>query len=106
MVVFTYALHICGTVIVQGALIYYFKYIYGGNASLELALALLLLPVIPSIWIWTALSKRIGKKWAYNLGMGLVAAPLSSFSCLPARPGRPSSISSWRSPESAWPPTT
>jgi glycoside/pentoside/hexuronide:cation symporter, GPH family len=72
MVVFTYALYICGTAIVQGALIYYFKYIYGGNASLELALALLLVPVIPSIWIWTALSKAIGKKWAWNLGMGLV----------------------------------
>ncbi len=73
MALASYALHICGTVIVQGALIYYFKYIYAGAASLELALALLLLPVLPSIWIWTVLSKRIGKKWAYNLGMGLVA---------------------------------
>jgi glycoside/pentoside/hexuronide:cation symporter, GPH family len=69
----TYALHICGTAVVQGALIYYFKYIYGGTASLELALALLLLPVIPSIWIWTALSKRIGKKWSWNIGMAIVA---------------------------------
>jgi glycoside/pentoside/hexuronide:cation symporter, GPH family len=67
-----YALHICGTSIVQGALIYYFKYIFGGGASLELALAALLVPVIPSIWMWTAISKRIGKKWSYNLGMGLV----------------------------------
>ena len=73
MALATYALHICGTSIVQGALIYYFRYIYGPSASLELALALLLVPVIPSIWVWTALSKKIGKKWAYNLGMGIVA---------------------------------
>jgi glycoside/pentoside/hexuronide:cation symporter, GPH family len=68
----TYALHICGTVIVQSSLIYYFQYIYGGSASWELAVAILLLPVIPAIWIWTALSKKIGKKWSWNLGMGLV----------------------------------
>ena len=72
MALFTYALHICGTSIVQGALIYYFKYIYADKASLEIALALLLVPVIPSIWMWTAVSKRIGKKWAYNIGMGIV----------------------------------
>jgi glycoside/pentoside/hexuronide:cation symporter, GPH family len=69
----TYAFHICGTSIVQGSLIYYFKYIYGGTASFELALVCLLLPVLPAIWIWTAVSKRIGKKWAYNIGMGIVA---------------------------------
>ena len=68
----TYALHICGTVIVQSSLIYYFKYIYGGQGNLQIALALLLAPVIPSIWIWTALSKKIGKKWSWNIGMGLV----------------------------------
>ena len=68
----TYALHIGGTVIVQSTLIYYFKYIYGDEGGLQIALALLLAPVIPAIWIWTALSKKIGKKWAWNLGMGLV----------------------------------
>jgi glycoside/pentoside/hexuronide:cation symporter, GPH family len=88
MALFTYALHIGGTSIVQGSLIYYFKYIYGPGASLELALALLLVPVIPSIWMWTALSRKIGKKWCYNLGMGLVAvACLAIF--LFARQGGP-----------------
>jgi glycoside/pentoside/hexuronide:cation symporter, GPH family len=72
MVFTSYALHICGTVVVQAALIYYFKYIYGGAANLQIALALLLIPVLPSIWIWTALSKRIGKRWSWNLGMALV----------------------------------
>ncbi len=68
----TYALHIAGTVIVQSSLIYYFKYIYGNEGALQIALALLLAPVIPAIWIWTALSKKIGKKWSWNIGMGLV----------------------------------
>ncbi len=73
MVVISYALHICGTNIVMGSLIYYFQYIYGGTASSQLAMVCLLLPVLPSIWLWTALSKRIGKKWSYNIGMTMVA---------------------------------
>ncbi|HEY9595087.1 MAG TPA: MFS transporter [Spirochaetia bacterium] len=73
MVMLTYALHICGTNIVMGSLIYYFQYIYGGTASSQLAMVCLLLPVLPSIWLWTSVSKRIGKKWAYNIGMGIVA---------------------------------
>jgi len=44
----TYAMRICCTSIVQGSLIYYFKYLYGGSASFELALVCLLVPVIPS----------------------------------------------------------
>lgn len=69
-----FALHIAGTAVIQGALIYYFKYIYGGAASFELALVCLLLPVLIFIPFWTFLSKRIGKKWCYNIGMALVAA--------------------------------
>jgi len=65
----TYALHICGTAVVQGALIYYFKYIYGGQGNLQIALALLLVPVIPFNWIWASVSRKIGKKWAWNIGM-------------------------------------
>jgi len=69
-----FALHIAGTAVIQGALIYYFKYINGGAASFELALVCLLLPVLIFIPFWTFLSKRIGKKWCYNAGMALVAA--------------------------------
>jgi GPH family glycoside/pentoside/hexuronide:cation symporter len=74
----TYACHIAGTVIVQSTLIYYFKYIYGDEGGLQIALALLLAPVIPSIWVWTALSKKIGKKWAWNIGMGLVVLAVAA----------------------------
>ena len=89
LVAFTYALHICGTIIVQSSLIYYFKYIYGGHASLELALALLLVPVIPSIWIWSAVSKRIGKKWAWNIGMGLVVLAVAAIFLFAREAGPP-----------------
>ncbi|MGA2762007.1 MAG: MFS transporter [Spirochaetia bacterium] len=67
-----FALHIGGTAVIQGALIYYFKYIYGGSASFEFALVCLLVPVLLFIPAWTFVSKRIGKKWCYNIGMAIV----------------------------------
>ena len=69
----SFALHIAGTAVIQGALIYYFKYIYGGSASFVLALMCLLVPVLIFIPFWTIVSKRIGKKWCYNIGMAIVA---------------------------------
>ena len=74
MALSSFALHIAGTAVIQGALIYYFKYIYGGSASFVLALMCLLVPVLIFIPFWTIVSKRIGKKWCYNIGMALVAA--------------------------------
>ncbi|HVP20196.1 MAG TPA: MFS transporter [Spirochaetia bacterium] len=68
----SFALHIGGTAIIQGALIYYFKYIYGGSASFVFALICLLVPVLVFIPAWTFVSKTIGKKWSYNIGMALV----------------------------------
>jgi GPH family glycoside/pentoside/hexuronide:cation symporter len=76
----TYMLHMMGTNIVQAALLYYYKYIVhdGGSgdvASGEFAFALMffIAGAFLFIFIWTAISKRIGKKWTYNLGMGLFA---------------------------------
>jgi GPH family glycoside/pentoside/hexuronide:cation symporter len=71
-----YALHMIGISVVQGALTYYFKYIYGGSGSFEIAAVCLLAPSLLFIPIWTVLSRRIGKKLCYNLGMGLMAAAL------------------------------
>ncbi len=74
LALFGYALHVTGMSVVQGALTYYFKYIYEGRGSFELAAACLLVPSLLFIPVWTVLSKRIDKKRCYNLGMGLVAA--------------------------------
>jgi GPH family glycoside/pentoside/hexuronide:cation symporter len=76
----TYALHMMGTNIVQAALLFYYKYIvWNGSgadaASGEFAFALMFFIVAALLFIpiWTLVSKRIGKKWTYNLGMGLFA---------------------------------
>ena len=74
LVVLTYALHITGVSVVQGALLFYFKYIYGGSGSFEIAGMCLLVPALLFIPIWTVISKTIGKKRCYNIGMGIVAA--------------------------------
>ena len=76
----TYMLHMMGTNIVQAALIFYYKYVMWNNdggaaADGEFAFALMFFIVAALLFIpvWTLISKRIGKKWAYNLGMGLFA---------------------------------
>jgi len=76
----TYMLHMMGTNIVQAGLIYFYKYVVWNNdggaaADGEFAFALMFFIVAALLFIpvWTLISKRIGKKWAYNLGMGLFA---------------------------------
>ena len=75
-----YMLHMMGTNIVQAGLIFYYKYImWDGNnmaaaeGELPLALMFFIGAAFVFIFIWAAISKRIGKKWTYNLGMGLFA---------------------------------
>ncbi len=70
---FPYALHITGVTIIQGALLYYFRYIYHNEAAFQIAFVLLLVSSFVFIPIWVRVSKRIGKKLSYNLGMGLFA---------------------------------
>jgi glycoside/pentoside/hexuronide:cation symporter, GPH family len=82
----TYMLHMMGTNIVQAALIYYYKYIVWNNdggaaADGEFAFALMFFIAAAFLFIpvWTLVSKRIGKKWTYNLGMGLFALAVMAF---------------------------
>jgi glycoside/pentoside/hexuronide:cation symporter, GPH family len=74
-----YALHITGTSVIMATLLFYFKYIYGGAGSFQLAMICLLVPALLCIPLWTLVSKRIGKKWSYNLGMGLFAVAVIVF---------------------------
>jgi glycoside/pentoside/hexuronide:cation symporter, GPH family len=76
----TYSLHMMGTNILQSSLLYYYKYIvYDGGkdalaaAEFSKAIMFFLIAALAFIPIWTIISKRIGKKWAYNIGMGLFA---------------------------------
>jgi GPH family glycoside/pentoside/hexuronide:cation symporter len=83
----TYMLHMMGTNIVQAALIFYYKYIVwnadgeaAAQGEFQFALMFFIAAAFIFIFIWAAISKRIGKKWSYNIGMGLFAlAVLSVF---------------------------
>jgi glycoside/pentoside/hexuronide:cation symporter, GPH family len=67
-----WVLFIGGTSVVQGSLLYYFKYIYGDEALFQTALIFLLVTSLLCIPVWVILSKKIGKRGAYMAGMGIV----------------------------------
>lgn len=70
---FPWAFHITGVTIIQGALLYYFQYIYKDAGAFQIALLLLLVSSLVFIPVWVKVSKSIGKKLSYNIGMAFVA---------------------------------
>jgi glycoside/pentoside/hexuronide:cation symporter, GPH family len=79
LVLLPWALHITGVTVIQSALVYYFQYVYGDKAAFQIALVILLACAIVFIPVWIFVSKFIGKKNAYNLGMGIFAATVVVF---------------------------
>ncbi|MDC7228319.1 MAG: MFS transporter [Spirochaetales bacterium] len=75
-----WALFILGTSMVQGSLLYYFKYIFNNEGMFQIALIFLLTTSLAFIPVWVKISQRIGKKWCYNIGMGIMTAGVLSFS--------------------------
>ena len=76
---FPWTLHITGVTVIQGALLYYFRYVYGVEAAFQIALPILLVSSLVFIPVWVRVSRRIGKKLSYNLGMGFFAALILLF---------------------------
>jgi len=74
-----WALHITGVNIIQGALLYYFRNIYGDEAAFQVALPILLASAIVFIPIWVRLSRYLGKRGSYNVGMSIFAASVIAF---------------------------
>jgi GPH family glycoside/pentoside/hexuronide:cation symporter len=74
-----WALHITGVNIIQGALLYYFRNIYGDEAAFQVALPILLASAIICIPIWVRISKYLGKRGSYNVGMSIFAAAVIVF---------------------------
>ncbi len=74
-----WTLHITGITIIQGALLYYFVYLYGDEMGFQLALVALLVSAMIFIPVWTVISKRIGKKLSYNSGMLILTASVLVF---------------------------
>jgi GPH family glycoside/pentoside/hexuronide:cation symporter len=76
LVLFTYTFNIIGVTVLSNIMIYYFKYVFMNEGLTTLAFIFLLVPAFVSIPLWVKLSEKIGKKWAYALGMGLISVVL------------------------------
>ncbi|TVQ25025.1 MAG: MFS transporter [Spirochaetaceae bacterium] len=74
-----YALHIAGVTVIQASLIYFFRYVYGDEAQFTFALMFLLVVSLIFIPIWVRVSKSIGKRLSYNIGMLIFAGAVLLF---------------------------
>ena len=72
----TYILHTMAATIISATLIYYFKYYIRKEALIGTIFLDLLLTAFICIPLWVLISKRIGKKHAYNIGMGIFAVSM------------------------------
>jgi GPH family glycoside/pentoside/hexuronide:cation symporter len=69
LILLTYALHVTALTVVSGIAIYYFKYIHNNEPMTTNAMLVLLVTAMIFIPISVAVSKKIGKKLSYGLGM-------------------------------------
>ncbi len=77
-----WTLHISGITVIQGGLLYYFRYIYKNEGFFQFALLALLVSSLVFIPVWVKISKRIGKKLSYNIGMLIFAFAVLLFFAL------------------------
>ncbi|MDA3956971.1 MFS transporter [Oceanispirochaeta sp.] len=80
LILIPWTLFITGISMIQGALVYYFKYIFLSEDSFQLALVALLSTSLLFIPIWAWLSHKISKKTCYNIGMLIVTTAVLVFS--------------------------
>ena len=73
---------ITGTSMVQGALVYYFTYIFGNEGLFQIALVALLFFSLACIPLWVKISNKIGKKKSYMIGMTIMSVGVMAFSLL------------------------
>ena len=69
LILIPWALNITGLTILSTVLQYYFTNVRNEPNNVTIAMLILLLVAIAFIPIWTAISKRIGKKWSFIIGM-------------------------------------
>jgi glycoside/pentoside/hexuronide:cation symporter, GPH family len=79
LVLFPNIMNMTGVTIIQGALLYYFTYIFAAKDLFRFALLFLLASSIVFIPVWVLISKKIGKKYSYMGGMALLTAILLLF---------------------------
>lgn len=73
IILFAYALNIVAINFLQGILVYYFKYVFNAEAQTTIALVVLLLVAMCCIPLSVPVSKKIGKRLTYQIGLGLLA---------------------------------
>lgn len=77
-----WSLFIMGTSMVQGALVYYFAYIFHDEGLFQIALVCLLTTSLLCIPLWVKISEKIGKRSCYMIGMGIMGVGVMVFSLL------------------------
>ncbi len=75
----TWFLNSTAVAIMQSMLIYYYKYVFGDEAAVTLAMIFLLVFTMITLPLWVWLCKKLGKKLAYILGMTLTLASVVCF---------------------------
>ena len=73
LILLPWTLNIAGVTILSTVLQYYFTNVLGQSDKVTMAMLILLVVAIAFIPIWTAISKKIGKKWSFIIGMLEVA---------------------------------
>lgn len=76
LILLTYVLHIMGITILSGIAIYYFKYILNDVEATNIALPILIFTALVMIPVSVVLSKKIGKKLVYAIGLLIKALAL------------------------------
>ena len=72
-------LHTLGVSIIQGALLFFYKYVIGREGFFQLALLALLASSLFFIPFWVKVSRLKGKRFAYNAGMAWMSGAILLF---------------------------
>ncbi len=79
LILIPWVMNMAGITIVQSVLKYYFDHIYKQSDLLTIAMGILILTALIFIPLWVAISKRIGKKFCYIIGLSIIALNLILF---------------------------
>lgn len=79
LAVIPWACHITGVTIIQANLKFFYKHIYQNEGMFQFALLFLLVVSLIFIPVWVRISRKIGKKRCYNIGMLIVAGMVLVF---------------------------
>ncbi|OQY36403.1 MAG: hypothetical protein B6229_10160 [Spirochaetaceae bacterium 4572_7] len=67
-----WTLFVSGVTIIQGAFLYYFKYLFGNQGLFELTIFGLIIIALISLPLWVRISQKISKGRSYMIGMGII----------------------------------